>query len=301
MTTTLCTLYNSYYLDKGLVLYDSLKACAHDFELYVLCMDEKCFDVLNDIGAESLIPIKLTDFESGDEKLLEAKSNRPFGQYCWTCSSSLILYILKKLNKAVCTYVDADMFFYRDPQILIDEMFNANKSILITPHRFTEYDKDKEQNGIFCVEFNTFCNNPDSLRVLEEWRNNCLESCAINDGVHYGDQKYLDKWPEVYSNLIYICSNPGAGIAPWNIGSYKMGETTQNTIFYKVSGKNVPMFFHHFESITYISRSAIRTGHSTPSWAAGTTRSGRTTDSSTTSRMPTGAVTSPPGVTGPGN
>ena len=54
MTTVLCTLYNSLYLDKGLVLYDSLKACAKDFELYLLCMDDKTYDVLSDINEDTI-------------------------------------------------------------------------------------------------------------------------------------------------------------------------------------------------------------------------------------------------------
>ena len=82
MATVLCTLYNSLYLDKGLVLYDSLCECAKDFKLYVLCMDDKCYEVLADLHQEHTIPIRLSDFENGDEKLLKAKENRSFGEYC---------------------------------------------------------------------------------------------------------------------------------------------------------------------------------------------------------------------------
>ena len=76
MTTVLCTLYNSLYLDKGLVLYDSLCGCAKDFKLYVLCMDDKCYEVLTDLKQEHHIPVRLTDFEAGDTALLAAKGNR---------------------------------------------------------------------------------------------------------------------------------------------------------------------------------------------------------------------------------
>ena len=61
MTTILCTLYNSLYLDKGLVLYDSLCECARDFKLYVLCMDDKCFDVLTRMNQANHIPVRLAD------------------------------------------------------------------------------------------------------------------------------------------------------------------------------------------------------------------------------------------------
>ena len=132
MTTVLCTLYNSLYLDKGLVLYDSLCECAKDFKLYVLCMDDKCYEVLTDLKQEHHIPVRLADFEDGDSALLEAKSNRPMGEYCWTCSSSFIRYVLNHYSEDSCTYIDADMAFYNDPQILIDEMMEFETKYLYT-------------------------------------------------------------------------------------------------------------------------------------------------------------------------
>ena len=63
----LCTLFNSVYMDKGIVLYHSLSEVTSDFILYVLCMDDKCYEVLSDLKYEHLMPIRLTDFEN--EKL----------------------------------------------------------------------------------------------------------------------------------------------------------------------------------------------------------------------------------------
>ena len=62
----LCTLLDSNYLDKGLVLYQSLEKCASNFTLYVLAMNDKCFEVLTDLNYKHLIPIKLVDFENED-------------------------------------------------------------------------------------------------------------------------------------------------------------------------------------------------------------------------------------------
>lgn len=252
MKTTLCTLYNSLYLDKGLVLYDSLKECAKDFRLYVLCMDEKCYEVLNDINESNMIPIRLEDFE--DDELLKVKPTRSFGEYCWTCTPSIIKYVIEKYNEPICTYIDADMYFYQDPQILVDEMLSMDKSVMIVPHRFTWVNKDLERNGIYCVEFNTFMNKEDSLEVLRQWRNDCLECCTSeNDGVHFGDQKYLDEWPEKY-NCVYICPHLGAGVAPWNIQSYKLVSSDGNDIKLKsrTNGTVLNLVFYHFQYITYI-------------------------------------------------
>lgn len=246
MTTVLCTLYNSLYLDKGLVLYDSLCECAKDFRLYVLCMDDKCYEVLTDLHQVNHIPIRLSDFEEGDKDLLDAKSNRPIGEYCWTCSSSLVRYVLNEYQESICTYIDADMYFYSDPQILINEMLAADKTVLVTPHRFPPKDEKLAKTvGTYCVEFNTFCNTPESLEVLEYWRMRCLGCCSnLGDGIHWGDQKYLEELVQKF-NCVHVCQNKGAGVAPWNIILYKK--------------EDMSIVFYHFQSVRYITRYMIDT------------------------------------------
>ncbi len=254
MKTVLCTLYNSLYLDKGLVLYDSLCECSKDFVLYVLCMDDKCYEVLSDLKQENQIPIRLSDFEQGDTDLLSAKANRTFGEYCWTCTSSLIRYILNNFKHKICAYIDADMYFYQDPQILVDEMFSAGKSVMIVPHRFTERNQHLAPKvGTYCVEFNCFKNDEAGLYVLNDWRDQCLECCSnLGDGVHWGDQKYMDEWPVSYPEHVHVCENIGAGVATWNIESYKSSNTSPLEIR---CGDNVgSLVFYHFAGILYYSR-----------------------------------------------
>lgn len=246
MKTILCTLYNSLYLDKGLVLYDSLCESSKDFKLYVLCMDDKCYEVLTDLNLEYHVPIRLSDFESGDDELLKAKNNRPMGEYCWTCSSSFIRYILNNYNEPICTYIDADMYFYSDPQILIEEMLAAGKSVMVTPHRFPKKSEKQAQTvGTYCVEFNTFSKSHDSLEALEYWRSRCLECCSnMDDGIHWGDQKYLEELVQKF-DCIHVCQNKGAGVAPWNIMLYKQPDW--------------PFVFYHYQSVQYVSRYVINT------------------------------------------
>lgn len=259
MTTVLCTLYNSLYLDKGLVLYDSLCECAKDFKLYVLCMDDKCYEVLTDLKQEHHIPVRLSDFEAGDEALLAAKGNRSMGEYCWTCSSSFIRYVLKHYGEDSCTYIDADMYFYNDPQVLIDEMLEAEKSVMVVPHRFPEDKMELAKTvGTYCVEFNTFLNTADSLEVLEYWRNRCLESVArLDDGIHYGDQKYLDELVERF-RCVHVCKNNGAGVAPWNLILYNV--INQGKILFLPQREDLRVVFYHYQNIAYVTRKTISLG-----------------------------------------
>ena len=249
----LCTLFNSVYLDKGIVLYQSLSEISSDFVLYVLCMDDKCYEVLADLNYEHLIPIRLVDFENQD--LLNAKSDRPFGQYCWTCSSSLIKYVLDTYQPNYCSYLDADMFFYSNPSILIDEMEKANASVSIIGHRFGWYAKKSEKKiGRYCVECNTFKNDDNARKLLDIWINQCLEDCSQkDDGIHWGDQKYMDNWVDDYPYVIES-SNYGAGIAPWNIPQYSLIKyEPKGQFIVKCKGKEYTPLFYHFEGITYVS------------------------------------------------
>lgn len=260
MKTTLCTLYNSLYLDKGLVLLDSLKECASDFELYVLCMDDKCYEVLSDIGEDKLKPIPLKEVEN--EAMLLAKSNRSMAEYCWTCSSRFIQYIFETFKPTNCTYIDADMYFYHDPQILVDEMIASGKSVTMVPHRFSPtYEYLLSKVGKYCVEFNCFLNNKQGFEVLTHWHNKCLECCSnIGDGIHWGDQKYLDEWTTIFPDSVHECGHPGAGIAPWNIEFYKDYSRNDDSVIIKVNDKRVDIVFFHFQSIAYISKYVINTG-----------------------------------------
>ena len=65
---TFCTLFDSNYLDKGLVLYNSMKECMEKFRLYILAMDEKCREILKEMNLSNVVVISLQEFE--DEEMV---------------------------------------------------------------------------------------------------------------------------------------------------------------------------------------------------------------------------------------
>ena len=250
---TLCTLFDHNYLDKGLAMYESLEQVCDEFELYVLAMSDKCYEILSELNYPHIKPIKLVDFE--DEELLRVKPTRKVGEYCWTCSSSLIRYVLMNYHPEYCTYIDADLYFYSNPQVLIDEMKQKKASVLVVGHRFNKTERTEREwrVGKYCVEFNTFKNDANGHKLVNIWRNQCLEHCSTDgDGIHWGDQKYLDSWCDVYS----FCKETelmGAGVAPWNIAQYKyVNGTADNSLTVLCNKKKYSMIFYHFENIRYL-------------------------------------------------
>jgi hypothetical protein len=81
-----CTYFDSNYLISGLTLYRSLVRHAHPFHLWVLCMDEQVFQILQTLALPEISPISRDEFEKGDSELIKAKGNRSHIEYYFTCS-----------------------------------------------------------------------------------------------------------------------------------------------------------------------------------------------------------------------
>jgi hypothetical protein len=213
-----CTLFDSNYLARGLVTYESLvEQTKGTAWLYVFAFDDRCYETLRLMALPNLTVIPLTEFE--DEALLAIKPTRSRGEYCWTCTSSTILYCIEKFGLSHCTYIDADMYFYQNPQILIDEK-PTDAHVIITEHRYTpQYDKSK-LSGTYCVQFMYFDSSENGLAVLRWWRDQCLAWCfnRFEDG-KFGDQKYLDDWTERFTG-VHVLRHLGGGLAPWNVQQY---------------------------------------------------------------------------------
>ncbi len=250
-----CTLFDSNYLAYGLSMYESLKKNCQNFHLYIFAFDDKCEETLKNLALEHVTVISLKEFE--DEELLKIKPTRSKGEYCWTCTPSIILYVLKNFSAPSCTYIDADLYFFSDPKILIEEM--GNKAVSIIEHRYTpQYDQSKN-SGKYCVQFMTFKNNEEGLEVLKWWRDRCIEWCygRVEDG-KFGDQKYLDDWRVRFDSVCEL-QNLGGGVAPWNVQQYSFTTDDGKIIgIEKKSGKKFSLIFFHFHGFKLIDENEIK-------------------------------------------
>jgi len=235
-------------------MYQSLLKHCSNFHLYVYAFDDSCFEYLNSHNFEHLTVIPLKDFENND--LLRIKSQRTAGEYCWTCSSSTIHYSITKYNLNHCTYVDADLLFYSDPHVLIDEM--RDNSVLITSHRYSQEYDQSSVSGKYCVQFITFKNSKEGMLVLNWWKNACIEWCyaRVEDG-KFGDQKYVDEFQSRFSGLCEL-NHLGGGIAPWNVQQYSF-----DSINGKISGTEIKtnrkfeVVFFHFHGLKYYEKNIV--------------------------------------------
>lgn len=250
-----CTYFDINYLVQGISLYRSLvEHCERPFKLYVLCLDEEAFRILERIQYDSLVPIRLADVEKWDMRLKTAKENRSRVEYYFTLSPALPAFVLEQFERVDCVmYLDADVFFFSSPGVLFEEMGDA--SILITEHRFSEHLLVRQVHGRFNVQCQAFRNDEEGQRCLTLWRRQCIEWCYDQlEENRYADQKYLDAWPDLYESLI-ISQNRGVGVASWNVHDCVF-TLCDDKVF--VNGHR--LVFFHFHGFKWLGWSWCKTG-----------------------------------------
>ncbi len=216
--------------------------------LWTLCMDDLTYALLSQSGLPNLQPISLKEFEKGDEPLLAAKNNRSLIEYYFTCTPSLILYILNSSPGIdAITYLDADLFFFGSLQSMYDEM--GSDSIYIVEHRFPPHLSHLVQFGIYNVGLLCFKNDNSAKECLHWWRERCLEWCydRVEDG-RFADQKYLDEWPSRFPGVT-VSKHKGVGLAPWNITNYALRLHSGHVT---VDGE--PLVYTHFHGFKKLNR-----------------------------------------------
>lgn len=249
MKYNFCTLFDSYYLTRGVALYRSLELYCKEFHLYIFAFDKKSYFTLGKLNLKHATIIPLNEFENDD--LLRVKPSRTIAEYCWTSTASTIWYSINKFNLNHCTYLDADIVFFSSPAPIYDEI--GSNSIAITPHNFSPKLRSSEVYGKYCVQFTYFKNDIDGLKALNWWKNCCIEWCyaKMTDG-KYGDQKYLDFFKEKFNN-VHIISHIGAGVAPWNISQYKV-ELIENKVIINLRKDMINKFqliFYHYQGLKF--------------------------------------------------
>jgi hypothetical protein len=239
------TLFDSHYLPQGLCLHRSLEQHAGAFHLWIVTIDDDCADSLKKLELAHVTIVRLHEVE--DEALRSVKSGRSVGEYCWTLTPFLPSHVFRRMPQLErVTYVDADLFFFERPAILLEEFSRSAKHVLITEHAFAPEHAAHIRFGRFCVQFITFRNTAPAQRVLAWWQARCIEWCfAREEDGKFGDQKYLDLWPQMFPQEVHILAQTDRTVAPWNVLHLS-----------RTHGRVNPVFFH-FHGLKVVSKTRV--------------------------------------------
>ena len=209
------TLFDGNFLPQGLALAESLERHAGEHVLWVLCLDERARAEIQALGKASVRTIALAEAETPE--LLGVKPGRTLAEYCWTLTPFAPRFVFEREPAARrVTYLDADLFMLKSPAPIFAELESSGKSVLITEHNYDPACDFSAEYGRFCVQFVTFARDGGE-RVRDWWEKRCIEWCfaRAEDG-KFGDQKYLDDWPERFAGEVHVLQRKDAIQAPWN-------------------------------------------------------------------------------------
>jgi hypothetical protein len=238
------TLFDRNFLASGLCLYRSLKEHAGAFRLWVICMDDLVEKRLRELALPQVSLLPLAQVQT--EALRRVRPGRSIAEYCWTITPFAPEFVMDRAPGARrVTYLDADLYFFGDPRRLLGELDDEAAHVLITPHAYSpEYDRTA-LSGIYCVQFVTFRNSAEGRAVMRWWQERCIEWCynRVEDG-KFGDQKYLDDWPQRFPGSIHVLRRQDLALGPWNANRFLRDEGM------------TPVFFH-FHGLRVASKSSL--------------------------------------------
>jgi hypothetical protein len=235
---------DSAYVTRGLVMHESLRQAASDAQLDILCMDPGARALLEELDLDGVGIVDIAELEAYDPALAAVRPERSLSEYCWTAKPSLCRFLLDRHSDAeALVYVDADLVFYADPAVVLEEL--RGHSVLVVPHRAPPEERWEEALGTYNAGFVAFQRGEEAIAVLNWWRERCLEWCfeRVEPG-RYCDQKYLDEWPKRFAHVRSL-AHAGGGLAPWNAGRHTLNLRSGRIYV----DEAVPLVFFHFQSL----------------------------------------------------
>lgn len=259
-SSVFCTVLSSKRLIQGIACIFSLYDNTDDFKLYILCVDEKCYDFMKKISFDKVILVNINEINREDfEKL---KNTRKLNQYCWTLKPGFIKYVMNSNDDIErVTYIDSDLFFLHNPNIIFENQ--PDVSVLLSdgkiflPMYSKEFIHDiQDKTGNYNSGFISFKNDVNAFKCVELWDKMCIESCtATPEDNKFGDQKYLDDMPQIFSNIGEI-TTPGVNIGHWNYPRYRFIIAGDNILV-----NNYELICYHFSGFRIVSKYDIRQIH----------------------------------------
>jgi hypothetical protein len=216
------TLFDSLFLPQGLALHLSMERHVKEYTLWILCVDDDAHAALAKLQLPNVRLLQLSSLETED--LLRVKPTRSKGEYCWTLTPFSPRFVFEAdINVKRVTYLDADFWFRKHPKPIFDEFDASGKHVLITDHAYApEYDQSAK-SGQYCVQFMIFTRQGGEV-VRKWWEDRCIEWCFNRfEAGKFGDQKYLDCWPIIFSSNVHVLNNFSAILAPWNVTAIPYG------------------------------------------------------------------------------
>ena len=241
------------YLPYGVALIESLqKTATVPWVLHYYCIDSESYSILERLKLPNVVaysPDVLTRspliLPGSLEYKLSVLKQKEFQYYCWSLASVFTRYIMTNVQCDSVTYIDSDIYFYKDIARLFQKF--GDKHCGIFRHRHFDMNKDYVE-GKYNVGVVYFRNSTLGKRLLNWW----AEAVVNKSHPQYatcGDQKYLEFFPTVCSpSELYIDEGIGHG-ASWQWEIYDLSRLSDGIVIW--NGEEQELVFNHFSRFQY--------------------------------------------------
>jgi hypothetical protein len=221
----------------------SLELCKSITQVLIVSHDIQTTDLLvrSGISANHILP--LDEILDTYPELDFARKERSLLEFYYLLTPFIIKYCLKIKKVSYVCYIDGDLFFYKNPDSLLEERLKLF-SVNIVSHNFLPQFKKLNMYGRNNVAWVAVKNDSDGNKVMDWWASKCLVSTGTNlqAGV-YGDQLYLDTFPSL-SRKVLVSESDAEDVAPWNAGKICINK---NKLHHNAS----QLVYFHFSGLRY--------------------------------------------------
>jgi hypothetical protein len=247
------TFANARYLPQLLSMLESFQANVQSSRIAVVALDAETISSLTRLNFPCVDIFCVEDLEKYVPQLGIARNNRSLSEYFFTVTSALPIFLFNAYPKLdFVVYVDADLFFFSNPESCIFAL-DEKDNVLLTSHNFAEKNSDLRVYGEFNTGFIAFRRSSDGMRVASWWLERCLEWCKdIVENGKFADQKYLENFSSI-ARGVRISQDFGLNLGPWGLNSLKQITSQNGSVF--VNGKL--LFAFHFSGLRWNGNFAI--------------------------------------------
>jgi hypothetical protein len=244
-----CTYFDSGYLSRGLALVASLRQHGDESPIWIMALDDPTHAYLMAAAIPGVHLLTIADLEAAVPSLADVRAGRSRMEGYFTATPLLVRCVLDRYPAPTAVaYLDADLYFFDDPQLVFDAM--GDSSVGIIEHRYKpSLARRLAKYGRFNVGWVGFRNDEQGLTCLDWWGRSTLEWCRDTpDAGRYADQGYLDSFPRQFAGVA-VLEPRGLNLAPWNTAvSVIEGEPGSVTV------DGDPLVFFHFHGLKKVGR-----------------------------------------------
>jgi hypothetical protein len=171
-------------------------------------------------------------------------------EFRWSMKPALLEFLLVEQDYDRVCCVDWDLFFYRDPGFLLEQLGNC--AVLLSPHyRSSDPEADawnfelNFRDGVFNGGF--VGASKAGLEAMRWWARACAYRCEVDfeQGL-YVDQKYLDLLHSRFEG-VEVIRHRGCNVAEWNrVDCDRMRSADGEVLIHNGD----PIVFIHFDTLT---------------------------------------------------